>query len=38
LQTVLDGDKLFIVGNPHELAAVTHHPPGAAAHHESARA
>lgn len=23
LQTVLDGDKLFIVGNPHELAAVT---------------
>jgi len=38
LQTVLDGDKLFIVGNPHELATVTHHPPGTAAHNESARA
>ena len=38
LQTVLDGDKLFIIGNPHELAAVTDHPPGATAYHESARA
>jgi len=38
LQTVLDGEKLFILGNPDELAAVTHHPPGAAARHESAGA
>jgi DNA-binding transcriptional ArsR family regulator len=30
LQAVLDGEKLFILGDPHELAAVTHSPPGAA--------
>jgi uncharacterized protein len=30
LQAVLDGEKLFILGNPHELAAATRSPPGAA--------
>src|SRR5919108_2876324 len=35
LKTVLDGEKLFILGDPHELAAATHRPPGAATHNES---
>jgi DNA-binding transcriptional ArsR family regulator len=38
VKTVLDSEKLFILGNPHELAAVTDDPPGAAAHHEPAGA
>src|SRR5919108_5535455 len=32
LKTVLDGEKLFILGDPHELAAITYSPPGAATH------
>ena len=32
LKTVLDGEKLFILGDPHELAAAAHSPPGAATH------
>ena len=32
LKTVLDGEKLFILGDPHELAAATDSPPGAATH------
>jgi DNA-binding transcriptional ArsR family regulator len=35
IKTVLDGDKLFIFGSLHELAAATQYPPGTAAHHES---
>jgi DNA-binding transcriptional ArsR family regulator len=35
LRTVLDGEKLFILGEPHELAAATRSPPGAAAHDQS---
>ena len=32
LTTVLDGEKLFILGDPHELAAASCHPPGTATH------
>src|SRR5215831_17228356 len=35
LKTVLDGEKLFILGDPHELAAASHGPPGAATQDES---
>jgi DNA-binding transcriptional ArsR family regulator len=35
LKTVLDGEKLFILGDLHELAAATHSPPGAATHDQS---
>ena len=38
LKTVLDGDKLFILGDPHELAAATHSPLGAATHAKPPRA
>ena len=38
LETVLDGEKLFILGSPHELLAVTGRPSGAASYHEQARA
>jgi len=34
LTTVLDGEKLFILGDPHELAAASCHPPGTATYHE----
>jgi predicted nucleotidyltransferase len=32
LKTVLNGEKLFILGEPHELAAIAYSPPGAATH------
>jgi hypothetical protein len=32
LKAVLDGEKLFILGDPHELAAIAYSPPGAATH------
>jgi DNA-binding transcriptional ArsR family regulator len=35
LKTVLDGEKLFILGDPDELAAAAHSPPGAATHDQS---
>jgi predicted nucleotidyltransferase len=35
LKTVLDGEKLFILGDPHELAAASHGPPGTATQDES---
>jgi DNA-binding transcriptional ArsR family regulator len=38
LNAVLDGEKLFVLGDPHELAAIAHHPPGAATHAEPPRA
>jgi DNA-binding transcriptional ArsR family regulator len=38
LKAVLDGEKLFVLGDPHELAAIAHGPPGAAAHAEPPRA
>lgn len=38
LKAVLDGEKLFILGDPHELAAIAHSPPGAATHTKPPRA
>jgi uncharacterized protein len=38
LKAVLDGEKLFILGEPHDLAAAPHHSPGAAAHDQPPRA
>jgi len=38
LKTVLDGEKLFILGDPHELAAATHSLPGATTHAKPPRA
>jgi predicted nucleotidyltransferase len=38
LTTVLDGEKLFILGDPYELAAAAHSPPGAATHAKPPRA
>jgi len=38
LKTVLDGEKLFILGDPHELAAASHSPPGAGTHTKPPRA
>ena len=38
LKTVLGGEKLFILGDPHELAANSHSPPGAATHAKPLRA
>jgi uncharacterized protein len=34
LKTVLEGEKLFILGDPHELAAALSRPPRATTHHE----
>ena len=38
LKAVLDGEKLFILGDPHELAAIAYSPPGAATHAKPTRA
>lgn len=38
LKAVLDGEKLFILGDPHELAAIAYSPPGAATHAKPPRA
>jgi predicted nucleotidyltransferase len=38
LKAVLDGEKLFILGEPHDLAAAPHHSPGAATHDQPPRA
>jgi DNA-binding transcriptional ArsR family regulator len=38
LTSVLDGAKLFILGEPHELAAVTGEPPRPDPHHKPKRA
>jgi DNA-binding transcriptional ArsR family regulator len=38
LKAVLDGEKLFILGGPHELAATACSAPGAATHAEPLRA
>jgi predicted nucleotidyltransferase len=38
LKAVLDGEKLFILGDPHDLAAAAHSPPGAATHAKPPRA
>jgi hypothetical protein len=34
LKPVLDGEKRFILGAPHALAAATRHPSGVTAYHE----
>ena len=38
LKAVLDGEKLFILGDHHDLAAAPHHPPGAGTHDQPPRA
>jgi predicted nucleotidyltransferase len=38
LKAVLDGEKLFILGEPHDLAAAPHHSPGTATHAKPPRA
>jgi predicted nucleotidyltransferase len=38
LKAVLDGEKLFVLGDPHELAAIAHSPPRAATHAKPPRA
>jgi predicted nucleotidyltransferase len=38
LKTVLGGEKLFVLGDPHELAAIAYSPPGAATHAKPLRA
>lgn len=38
LKAVLDGEKLFILGDPHELATASHSPPGAATYTKPPRA
>jgi predicted nucleotidyltransferase len=38
LKTVLGGEKLFVLGDPHELAAIAYSPPGAATHGKPLRA
>jgi predicted nucleotidyltransferase len=38
LKAVLDGEKLFILGDPHDLAAAPHSPPGAATRNKPPRA
>jgi predicted nucleotidyltransferase len=37
LKTVLDGEKLFILGDPHDLAAAAHSSSGAATHDQPPR-
>jgi predicted nucleotidyltransferase len=37
LKAVLDGEKLSVLGDPHDLAAAPHHPPGAATHDQPPR-
>jgi DNA-binding transcriptional ArsR family regulator len=38
LKAVLDGEKLFILGEPHDLAAAPYHSPGTATHAKPPRA
>lgn len=38
LKAVLDGEKLFVLGDPHELAAAAYSPPGTATHAKPPRA
>jgi predicted nucleotidyltransferase len=38
LKAVLDGEKLSILGDTHDLAAAPHHPPGAGTHDQPPRA
>lgn len=38
LKAVLDGEKLSVLGDPHDLAAAPQHPPGAATHDQPSRA
>jgi hypothetical protein len=37
LKTVLDGEKLFILGDSHNLAAAPYSSPGAATHDQPSR-
>jgi DNA-binding transcriptional ArsR family regulator len=38
LKSVIDGEKLFVLGSPHELQTVISGPPGARARHQPQRA
>jgi DNA-binding transcriptional ArsR family regulator len=38
LTSVVDGDKLFVLGSPHELQTASSRPPGATARHQPKRA